>query len=60
MEHFGYPVCKEEYASALRTKMAEKVGLIISTTYCSYCNKAKNLLDRSNIDYQEIVLDTLD
>ncbi len=40
--------------------MAEKVGLVISTTYCSYCNKAKNLLDRSNIDHQEIVLDNLE
>ena len=55
----GYPVCKDEYAQALKQKMAEKTALVISTTYCGYCNKAKSLLGRYNIEHSEIVLDNL-
>ena len=51
MDFFGYPICKEEYANMLKEKLAEKPGLIISTTYCPYCNKAKSLLDRYNISH---------
>lgn len=39
--------------------MAEKTGFVVSTTYCPYCNKAKSLLDRNNIEHSELVLDTL-
>jgi glutaredoxin len=40
--------------------MAEKTALVISTTYCGYCNKAKSLLNRYEIPTSEIVLDTLE
>lgn len=59
MDFFGYPVCKEEYANMIKAKLQEKAGLIISTTYCPYCNKAKSLLDRYNIEHQDIVLDSI-
>lgn len=57
---FGYPVCKEEYAEALRQKLMEKTALVVSATYCGYCNKAKSLLNRNNIEHNEIVLDKLE
>ena len=56
---FGYPVCKEEYANKLKQMMEEKAALVISTTYCPYCNKAKSLLNRYNIEHQELVLDSM-
>ena len=59
MSFFGYPVCKEEYAEMLRQKMSEKAGLVISTTYCPYCNKAKSLLNRYNIQHSEMMLDEM-
>lgn len=59
MDFLGYPVCKEEYAQALKQKLAEKTGLVVSTTYCPYCNKAKSLLDRNSIEHSELVLDTM-
>ena len=59
MDFMGYPICKEEYAQALRQKMAERTALVISTTYCGYCNKAKSLLEKYQIPTNEIVLDTL-
>ncbi|CDW87952.1 glutaredoxin 3 [Stylonychia lemnae] len=59
MDFFGYPVCKEEYAQRLREMIAEKTAFVVSTTYCSYCNKAKSLLDRNKIEHSEILLDTL-
>ena len=39
--------------------MEEKPGLVISTTYCPYCNKAKKLLEKYNIGHQELVLDKM-
>ncbi len=39
--------------------MDEKPGLVISTTYCPYCNKAKSLLNRYNIEHHEIMLDEI-
>ena len=59
MDFFGYPVCKPEYADQLKKMMEEKPGLVISTTYCPYCNKAKSLLNRYNIGHQELVLDKM-
>lgn len=59
MDFFGYPLCKEEYANQLKKMMEEKPALVISTTYCGYCNKAKSLLNRYSIEYQEMVLDTM-
>lgn len=60
MDFFGYPVCKENYAQALREQMAEKPAFVVSTTYCGYCNKAKNLLARNNVEHKELMLDHLD
>ncbi len=60
MDFMGYPMCKDEYAMALKKKMAETTALVVSTTYCGYCNKAKSLLNRYSIPTTEIVLDTLD
>jgi glutaredoxin len=39
--------------------MAEKAALVVSTTYCPYCNKAKALLNRNNIEHTEIMLDSM-
>jgi len=34
-------------------------ALVISTTVCPACTKAKNILDRNNVEYKEISLDLL-
>ena len=60
MDFFSYPVCKEEYSTMLRQKIAEKAALVISTTYCPYCNKAKSLLNRNGIEHNELMLDNMD
>lgn len=31
--------------------------VIYTLTYCPYCTKAKKLLDKKNIPYQEIIVD---
>lgn len=59
MSMFGYPICKEQYANMLKQKMEEKVALVISTTYCPYCNKAKSLLNRYGITHSEMMLDEM-
>ena len=38
----------------------EKPGFVVSTTYCPYCNKAKSLLNRYNIQHDEVMLDKLE
>ena len=38
-------ICKTQYLERLNTMMAEKQALVVSTTYCPYCTKAKKLLD---------------
>lgn len=59
MDFFGYPVCKEEFKAMLEKKMEEKPALVISTTYCPYCNKAKALLNRYGIGHSELMLDDM-
>ena len=59
MDFLGYPVCKEEYKAMIEKKMEEQPALVISTTYCSYCNKAKSLLKRYNIGHTEYMLDDM-
>ncbi len=59
MNFFGYPICKEEYKEMLAKKMEEKPALVISTTYCPYCNKAKSLLNRYGIGHNEMMLDDM-
>jgi glutaredoxin 3 len=39
--------------------MEEKAALVISTTYCPYCNKAKALLNRYGIGHSELMLDDM-
>lgn len=56
---FGYPICKQEYASMLQDKMQEQPALVVSTTYCPYCNKAKALLNRYGIGHSELMLDEI-
>lgn len=57
---FGGPVCKEEYFKKLQDMIASKPGFVVSTTYCPYCNKAKSLLNRYNIQHEEMMLDELE
>ena len=40
-------------------KLEKNKALVISTTVCPACTKAKNILDRNNIQYEEIALDDL-
>jgi len=39
--------------------MEDKPALVISTTYCPYCNKAKSLLNKYKIEHTEFVLDSM-
>jgi glutaredoxin len=57
METFGYPVCKDEFKALLEKKMEDQPALVISTTYCPYCKKAKALLNRYGIGHNEMMLD---
>lgn len=59
MDDLGYPVCKEAYAQKLYEKLNQKPAFVVSATYCSYCNKAKALLNRQGIEHTEIMLDEL-
>ena len=36
-----------------------KPATVISTTYCTYCTKAKRVLDKSEVPYNEVLLDKL-
>ena len=51
--------CKPEYLDALNKLLAAKQATVFSATYCGYCNKAKGLLKRSKVDYDEIMIDEL-
>ena len=43
----------------MNKRLENKRALVISTTVCPACHKAKNLLDRNNVEYNEITLDLL-
>ena len=36
-----------------------KQATVFSTTYCSYCTKAKKLLQNNEIAYNEVMLDEM-
>ena len=52
-------ICRDEYRQILQKRLGETRALVISTTVCPACTKAKSLLDRNNVDYREISLDLL-
>ena len=53
------PVCKPAFAKRLSEILHEKQATVFSTTYCPYCNKAKALLQKNEVGYNEIMLDEL-
>ncbi len=52
-------MCKPQYLERLQQIFSEKQATVVSTTYCGYCNKAKKLLDKENVQYREIMLDEI-
>lgn len=52
-------VCKPAYSKRLSELISEKQATVFSTTYCPYCTKAKKLLDKNNVGYNEIMLDEI-
>ena len=52
-------ICQEQYKAVLMKRLEQKRALVISTTVCPACTKAKSLLERNNIDYMEISLDMI-
>ena len=52
-------ICKEEYAQIVMGRLEKTRALVISTTVCPACTKAKNILDRNEVEYREISLDLL-
>ena len=52
-------ICKPYYLERLNQIVNEKQAVVVSTTYCPYCTKAKKLLDQNNIEYREIMLDEI-
>ena len=52
-------ICEEKYKEVLMKRLETTRALVISTTVCPACTKAKSLLERNNIEYKEIPLDRL-
>jgi len=52
-------ICRDEYREILHERLGQTRALVISTTVCPACTKAKTLLERNNVDYREISLDLL-
>ena len=42
-------LCEEYFKQILMSKLEKKRALVISTTVCPACTKAKNILDRNNV-----------
>lgn len=51
--------CNEAYVEELMGIFSNKPATVISTTYCTYCTKAKRVLNQSDVPYNEILLDKL-
>lgn len=51
--------CDPKYLEKLQQLIGAKQATVFSTTYCPYCTKAKNLLQKHLIDYNEIMLDEM-
>ena len=52
-------ICKPAFAKRLTEIISEKQATVFSTTYCPYCTKAKKLLDKNQVSYNEIMLDEI-
>ena len=52
-------MCKPAYSKRLTEIITEKQATVFSTTYCPYCTKAKKLLDKNSVAYNEIMLDEI-
>mmetsp|Transcript_29401 Transcript_29401/g.44446 ORF Transcript_29401/g.44446 Transcript_29401/m.44446 type:complete len:112 (+) Transcript_29401:5663-5998(+) len=52
-------ICPDEYKQALQSRLEKTRALVISTSVCPACTRAKNLLERNNIDFTEVVLDRI-
>ena len=52
-------ICKDQYRKILEERLEKTRALVISTTVCPACTKAKSILDRNNVQYAEISLDLL-
>ena len=53
------PLCNDSYKDILMKRLEQNKALVISTTVCPACVRAKNLLDRNSVAYKEIHLDML-
>ena len=51
--------CPAQYLDKLQNIMNLKQATVFSTTYCSYCTKAKKLLQNNEIAYNEVMLDEM-
>ena len=52
-------ICKPAYAKRLTEIIKEKQAAVFSTGYCPYCTKAKKLLDKNDVAYNEVMLDEI-
>ena len=52
-------MCADAYRDILNKALEERRALVISTTSCPACTRAKNLLDRNEVGFKEIFLDRL-
>ena len=52
-------MCKEQYKTLLKDLMAENTATVFSSSYCPYCPKAKELLERNKVGFTEVILDQL-
>ena len=49
--------CHPKYKQLLKEKIESTESLMISSTYCPYCTKAKKILDKNDVKYDEINMD---
>ena len=52
-------MCKEQYKTLLTERLNQETATVFSSSYCPYCPKAKDLLNRYKIGHTEVVLDHL-
>lgn len=50
-------MCKEQYKSLMKERLSEDKATVFSSSYCPYCPKAKDLLQRNNVGFTEVILD---
>ena len=52
-------ICKPAYAKRLTEIISEKQATVFSAGFCPYCNKAKKLLEKNQVEYKEVMLDEI-